>query len=125
MNALTIIRDDFKELSVWLHNWFFYRRHAIKLRLAIALANMKQKAFNKRYFVVLAETTKGDKLVSINNKEFDALKRKRWLPKNMSCLELEESCFYQTALGLNNTTTTQQRKAAKEKYMKYAKKYIK
>jgi len=124
MNTITIIRNDFNELLVGLHNLFFYWRHSIKLRLAIVLADMKQKAYNKRYFVVLLDIPGKEKLVSINNNEFDNLKRKKWLPKNMSFLELEEKSFYQTALTLNNTTTREQRKSAKEKYLKYAKKHL-
>lgn len=118
------IISDFIDFKTWLHNWLFYRRHAIKLRLAISLADMKQRAFNKRYFVVIMETPKGDKLVSINNEDFKRMKRKDWLPKGMSCLDLQNECFYQTAIGLNNKTSVQEREKAKEKYIKYAKKYL-
>jgi hypothetical protein len=114
------IISDFKEFRLWLLNYLFYRRHAIKLKLAIALADIKQKAFNRRYFVVLLETPGKDRLVSINNKEFEIFKRKKWLPQKMSYLELEEYSFYQTALGLNNRQSSEQRKEAKRKYLKYA-----
>lgn len=123
---------DFKEYRVWLGNWLFYRRHAIKMGLAIRLADMKQKAFNKQYHVMLMEvpvkksrgTCYVDKLVSVNKEEINRLKRKKWLPKNTSMLGLRDSIFYSTPLSRNNKSTPQDRKAAKEKYLRYAKKYI-
>lgn len=118
------IVSDFKEFRIWFLNWLFYRRHAIKMNLAIRLADMKQKAFNKRYFIMLLELPSGDRLVSINNDEFKKLKIKKWLPKNMNYLDLEEQSFYQTPLSKNNTVNKKERVKAKEKYLKYAKKYM-
>ncbi|MDR0734077.1 MAG: hypothetical protein LBF08_08525 [Dysgonamonadaceae bacterium] len=116
------IINDFKEFRLWWFNYLFYRRHAIKLKLAVMLADIKQKAFNKRYFVVLIETPDKDKLVSINNNEFKIFKRRGWLPKKMSYLELEEYSFYQTSVGLNNKQSGEQREKAKKRYLKYARK---
>ena len=124
-SAVKIIRYDFIELKTWLSDWLFYRRRAIKMKLAISLADMKQRAFNKRYFVVLLETGRGDKLVSINNAEFKKLKRKKWLPKKMSYLDLENECFYQTSTRDNNKSTAKERKAAQNKYRQYAKRFLK
>jgi hypothetical protein len=114
------IINDFKEFRLWLLNYLFYRRHSIKLKLAVALADIKQKAFNKRYFVVLIETPDRDRLVSINNNEFKIFKRRGWLPRGMSYLELEEYSFYQTAVGLNNKQSSKQREKAKKRYLQYA-----
>jgi hypothetical protein len=119
------IINDLKEFKLWLLNYLFYRRHAIKLKLAIMLADIKQKAFNKRYFVVLVETPEKDRLVSINNREFEIFKRKKWLPKEMTYLDLEKYSFYQTKLGLNNKQSKKQRAEARKKYLKYARKYMK
>lgn len=119
------IVSDFKEFRIWFLNWLFYRRHALKMKLAIRLADMKQKAFNKRYFIMLLELPSGDRLVSINNDEFKKLKLKKWLPKDMSYLDLEDQSFYQTPLSKNNTVNKKERIRAKEKYLKYAKKYMK
>lgn len=118
------IVSDFKEFRIWFFNWLFYRRHTIKMNLAIRLADMKQKAFNKRYFIMLLELPSGDRLVSINNDEFKKLKTKKWLPKNMNYLDLEEQSFYQTPLSKNNTVNKKERVKAKKKYLKYAKKYM-
>ena len=45
----------FKEFRIWFLNWLFYRRHAIKMSLAIKLADIKQRAFNKQFHVMLTE----------------------------------------------------------------------
>jgi hypothetical protein len=118
------IISDFKEFRFWLRNYMFYRRHAIKLKLAIMLADIKQKAFNKRYFVVLIEAQGRDRLVSINNAEFKIFKRRGWLPRKMGYLELEAGSFYQTAVGLNNRQSREQRDSARKRYLKYAGKYM-
>jgi hypothetical protein len=63
---------DFKEYYSILKAWLFYRRHSLKLKLAISLAKMKQSAINKQYCVIL---TSSNKLVAVNNKEIEILKR--------------------------------------------------
>lgn len=115
---------DFKELRVWLSNWLFYRRHAIKMGLAIRLADMKQKAFNKRFHVMLLELPSGEKLVSVSRDDINKFKRKKWLPKNVGMLELQDSIFYSTPLNRNNTSAPGDRMKAKKKYLKYAKRYM-
>ena len=118
--------QDMKELYIWCDNWLYYRRHALKLRLAVNLADMKQRAYNKRYFVVTAVTgydkngREKEKLVSINKDDFKMLKRRKWLPKDMDYLKLSETCFYQTELRKNNSLNAEERRKAKDKYMKYA-----
>ena len=126
------ILSDFKEYWVWLQNWLFYRRHALKMNLAIRLADMKQRAFNKQYHVMLLEVptkvsgriTYSDKLVSVNRDEINKFKRKKWLPKNIGMLEMRDSFFYSTPLNRNNKSTPGERRKAREKYLKYAKRYM-
>jgi hypothetical protein len=77
------------------------------------------KAFNKQFHVMLMELSSGDKLVSVNRDEINKLKRKKWRPKNASMLDLRDSIFYSTPLNRNNTSSTGDRKKAKEKYLKY------
>ena len=120
----TNLIQTIKELRVWLSDFLFFRRHAFKLALAIRLANMKQRAFNKRYYVMLIETSKGDRLTSINNDEFKTFKRRGWLPKRMTHLDLEREAFYQTPIGLNNSFDSTQQQASKERYLRYAGKYM-
>lgn len=66
------IRNDFREFTNTVKEIYFAWKHSIKLKLAIKLADMKQRAMNKQYFVILSQS---DKLISINNKEIERLKR--------------------------------------------------
>lgn len=116
---------DFREFKTWLYDMLFYRKHAFKMNLAIRLADMKQKAYNKRYFVMLMEIPGGDKLVSFNNEEFEIMKRINWLPRYMSYLDLQKEAFYQTDLQRNNSLSRTERFKAYERYTRYAKKYMK
>ena len=115
--------SDFKEFRVWLFNWLFYRRQSIKMSLAMKLADIKQRAYNKRYHVMLLDLPGGDKLVSVNRDDIERFRRKKWLPKKIGMIELEnKSIFYSTPLNRNNKSTQEERAKAKEKYLKYAKK---
>jgi hypothetical protein len=109
-------------IAVWAQKMYHLWRHSLRMKLAISLADMKQKAFNKRYFVMLMETSKGEKLVSINRDELVRIKRKKWLPKTFGYLELQQEAFYQTDLTRNNKATRQQRTAALRRYQKYIQK---
>ena len=95
------------------------------MTLAIKLADIKQKAFNKQYHVMLLSLPTGDKLVSVNGDDIVSLKRKKWLPKDIGMLELKKtSIFYSTPLSRNNKSTPEQRREAKRKYIKYCTKYM-
>ena len=123
---LSIIRSDLRDLKVFLYNWFAYRRQSFKMSLAMKMADIKQKAWNKQYHVVLLELPAEDKLVTINREDFFRFKRKKWLPKQIGWSDfLRSSAFYSTPLSRNNKVSKAERKAAKDKYMKYAKKYMK
>jgi calcineurin-like phosphoesterase family protein len=120
------IAEDYKEFKAWLTDWIFYRRHAVKMSLAIRLADLKQKAFNKQYHIMLLSLPGREKLVSVNRKDIERLKRKKWLPRNTSFFDLKHdgSVFYSTPLYRNNKSSPKERKEAKEKYARYAKKYL-
>jgi len=121
------IINDFKEYGVWLSNWVFYKRQSVKMSLAIRLADVKQKAFNKQYHIMLLELPTGEKLVSVNRDDIERLKRKKWLPKRTDFFQLKHSSsvFYSTPLNRNNRLSGEDRKEAMEKYLKYAKRYMK
>jgi len=121
------IIQDYKEWRVWFGNWLFYKRQAWKMNLAIRLADVKQKAFNRQYHIMLLYLPAGEKLVSVSRDDIGRLKRKKWLPKDASFFGLKHSnsIFYSTPINRNNKSTPQERKAAKEKYLKYARKYFK
>ena len=89
--------------------------------MAISLADIKQRAFNKRFFVVLLDTPKGDKLVSVSRSDIQGYKVRKWLPSELTYLDLEKKSFYQTPLCLNNKATAAERSKARERYFKYLK----
>lgn len=93
-------------------------RKKIELSLAIKLANLKQQAFNRRFFVILDHR---DKLIALCNNDVKNLKQKKYLPKNLSALDLIEKSFYYTPLSRNNDgkITPESRRRKKDLYMKY------
>lgn len=121
------IKEMWSELIYHVNTWFVLSFEAFKLRLAILLADIKQKARNRRFFVVLMTvglTRRGDPVVrlrSIDNEGFKYCKRKGWLPKRMTTLELHQKCFYATSLSKNNTFTREERRKAMRKYIRYQK----
>ncbi|MCL2650308.1 MAG: hypothetical protein FWD60_04675 [Candidatus Azobacteroides sp.] len=121
------IIQDHREFRVWFGNWLFYKRQSVKMSLAIRLADIKQKAFNKQFHIMLLNLPAGEKLVSITRDDVERFKRKKWLPKDASFFSLKHSnsIFYSTPVSRNNKSTPQERKEAKEKYLKYAGKYLK
>ena len=126
INMFKEIVGDFKEGCVWFSNWLFYKRMSVKMGLAIRLADVKQRAYNKQYHIMLLALPTGEKLVSLNKNDMARFKRKKWLPKNMSFFDLKhsDSIFYSTPLDRNNKSSAKERKEAREKYLKYAKKYF-
>jgi len=118
------IIQDFKEYGIFLKKWIFYKRHSIKMSLAIRLADIKQKAFNRQYHVMLIALPSGDRLTSINREDVKILVRKKWLPKDTTYFGLthSDSVFYSTPISRNNKSTPEERKEAREKYLKYVKK---
>lgn len=121
------MKEFIQELVYHVKTWLILTLESIKLTLAIWLSDMKQKANNKRYFVILlivGYDKKGvpkTRLRSINNNEFKQLKRIKWLPRKMTTLELEQKCFYATALSKNNKWTKEEREEAKRRYLRYYK----
>ena len=117
---------DFKEAKDTLKEWLFYRRQSFKMSLAIKMADIKQKAWNKQYHVVLLSLPAEDKLVTIRRNDFFRYQRKKWIPKHIRWTDfLRSSVFYSTPLSRNNKVSKEDREKAKAKYMKYAKKYMK
>jgi len=118
------IKELWQDLISILKSAAKLKIEAFRLRLAIWLADLLQKARNKRFFVVLVSLgwRRGKEIVrlrSICNSEFKEFKRRGWLPKTMSYLELSEKCFYQTDLKRNNTQSAEARQAALEKYLRF------
>jgi hypothetical protein len=115
-NFFTLLAGDFSELRAWILKWLFLRRQAFKMSLAIGLADLKQRAYNRQYHVMLIELPQGDRLVSVSKNEIAALRRRKWLPRNMGMLELRRSIFYSTPAELNNRNSPEDRRRARERY---------
>ncbi|MDR1674946.1 MAG: hypothetical protein LBR86_00515 [Tannerella sp.] len=115
-----VIITDLRELCDWLRDWFHYRRQSFKMSLAIRLADLKQRAYNRQYHVMIMTLPQGDRLVSVTRDEIQSFKRKKWLPKRTGMIELEKSIFYSTPAGRNNRSTVGERAEARKKYLRYA-----
>jgi hypothetical protein len=166
------IIQDFKEYKLHFNEWLFLRRFTLKLWTARKLADMKQRAFNKQYFVILASN---NRLIAINNVEVERLKRtpvyskaqiskisdslnllkiqeinkaknmysstkdietryekiiqdlpkQRLLDKRMDGIKLRKQAFYYTPISKNNSMSAFEIYEGKEKYLLYARKYMK
>lgn len=95
-------------------------KKSIALTLAIALANLKQKAFNKRFYVILDQK---DRLITLNNAEIKHLKQKGYLSKHLNHLDILEKSFYYTPATRNDTNrlTPEQRLHKRKLYLNYCK----
>ena len=113
------IKSDIKELKGWLSSMYTLWRKSVRLRLAIRMADMKQKAFNRRYYIMLMEFRGAERLVSVSRDDINRFKRKKWLPKRFPHLDAERECFYRTDLSRNNTVSRTERERAMKHYRKY------
>jgi hypothetical protein len=120
------IIQDFRDFGSWFTQWCFLKRQAVKMGLAIGLADMKQKAFNRQYHIMLLRLPKGEKLVSLNREDIQQFIRKKWLPKKTTMFQLRHSnsIFYSTPLYRNNQSNAAERKKAKERYVRYSKRWL-
>ncbi|MDR1562201.1 MAG: hypothetical protein LBS54_03805 [Dysgonamonadaceae bacterium] len=117
---IRLLANDCCEVLVFVFEWLYYKRREWRMSLAIRLADTKQRAFNKRYHVMIfAPDGSKEKLISVNKAQIDYLKRKNLLPRKMGMIELSNSIFYSTPLTRNNRSTEHERTAAKEKYLRY------
>ncbi|WP_143569590.1 hypothetical protein [Tannerella forsythia] len=75
----------------YMKQYLDYAHHAFRLHLAIRMADIKQKAYNRQYFVMPIEISNGKgKLVSVSRKEAVKLRRMKWL---CPVLKKVDSCF--------------------------------
>jgi hypothetical protein len=92
--------------------------------IAISLADMKQKGWNRQFIVMLMSLPSGDRLVSIHRDKFLEYQRAGLLPKRLKWSDCKRMSFYRTPECRNNKATPQERKEAREKYIRYAKRYM-
>lgn len=79
--------------------YVYLMRKCVALSLAIMLANFKQRAFNRRFFVVLDHR---DRLITLCNADVKRLKELGYLSKRMTHYDLLENSFYYTPVSRNN-----------------------
>lgn len=113
------LKSFITELIDWAKKMFKLWRQYVRLKLAIRLADMKQRAFNRRYYIMLMEYHGHERLVSVSREDLKRLKRKKWLPKWFSHIDATRECFYMTDLSRNNTLSREAREQAMRKYRKY------
>lgn len=102
----------------WITIYLYLIRKSIALSLAISLADLKQKAFNRRFFVILNHN---DTLVTVSNTDIKRLKQKGYLPKNLTHYDILEKSFYYTPASRNNSQsiTPEQRRRKRRLYLAY------
>jgi len=112
---------DVQEICEYLKDTYTVIVSSIKIRLLIFMCNLLQKAHNRRFFVSVIVKPEGEKLKIFDKYMFNTYKRRGWLPKKMTTLELEQKCFYATPLSKNNKVTNEEKKKAVKQYTQYAK----
>lgn len=124
------IISDFREIGEYLKDAYTVIVSSIKIRLLIFMADLLQKVHNKRFFVsvIVKPVIKGNRIVGeserlkiFNNDMFKEYKRKGWMPKRMTTVQLQEKCFYFTPISRNNKVSKESRKAAIRQYTQYSK----
>lgn len=101
-------------------HWLFLKWKSIQLSLAIKLCDLKQQAFNRRYFVILDNN---NKLISLSREDVNSMKRRRIIQKGITHLDLMEKSFYYTPLSQNNNGAISKEERAKKRrmYLQYVK----
>lgn len=104
----------------FLKQWFFLKRKSVQLSFAIKLCDLKQQAFNRRYFVLLDPN---DKLISLSREDVKRMKRLKLIRKNITHLDLMEKAFYYTPLSRNDKNGISKKEQLKRRktYMDYVK----
>ncbi len=115
------IREDIREIGEYISQAWTTITSTTKIRLLIYMANIMQKTYNRRFFVSIIVTPRGERLKIFDKYMFNQYKRKRWLPKRMTTLDLVQKCFYATPLSSNNNISKDERKKATRKYVRYVK----
>ena len=111
---------DFREINEYLRDTYTVIVSSIKIRLLIYMSDLLQKVHNRRFFVSIIEKPGGERLKIFDKYMFNTYKRKGWMPKRMTTLELEQKCFYATPLSKNNNVTKEAKRKAIKQYTSYS-----
>lgn len=102
----------FKELAADTREALFLWKQSLRLSIAILIADLKQKAYNRRYWVL---PDPKDRLVALNNRDIKRLKKLGIMSKKVDFIHLLSESFYYTPLDRNNkkSALSEQEKAKK------------
>ena len=109
-----------KQIS--LKGYFALQRRRLQLKIAAHVADLKQRAYNKRYYVLPDEN---NKLRALCKDDVRLLKRMGMMKKSVSHLDIMRECFYFTKVHLNdmNGMTPEERKKKQQEWESYSRKH--
>lgn len=117
-NLKSEVKGLVNEAIGFIKSWWAYKRMGLRMQYAIRLADVKQRAYNKQYHIMLVGRT----LTSLTRDEFHILQRVGRFDRKLKWATVKERMvFYSTELNRNNTQSKEERKKAVAKYMEYAK----
>lgn len=118
MNNITKTTSPFNRFIFGIKIYFYLLKKSISLSLAISFANLKQKAFNRRFFVILNHN---DRLMTVCNADIKRLKQNSYLSKHLTHYDILEKSFYYTPVSRNNSNpiTPEQRRRKRRLYLAY------
>lgn len=103
-------------ITAFIKSWLFLAKQSVRLWMAIKLCDLKQSAFNRRYFVILDSN---DNLISLSREDVNRMKRRRMINKEVTHTKLMEDSFYYTKLSDNNSMTKDEMLKKKKLYFQY------
>jgi len=97
-------------------------KRKFQLKIAAHVADVKQAAFNKRYYVLPDDK---HKLITLCRDDVKILKKYKMMKKSVDHMDLMRECFYVTKVSLNDnpTLSPSERKKKQQEWIKYAKKH--
>lgn len=111
-----------KLVGNWLRDYLFLKRQSIKMGLAIRMADLKQRAYNRQYHIVLLAIGKEARLTSLCREDFLTFKRRKALGKDVTFFDLiHQKAFYSTPVSRNNRSSREDRESAIKRYLKFVK----
>lgn len=118
MDNIAKTTSPFNRFIFGIKIYFYLLKKSISLSLAISFANLKQKAFNRRFFVILNHD---DRLMTVCNADIKQLKQNGYLPKHLTHYDILEKSFYYTPVSRNNSNqiTPEQRRRKRRLYLAY------
>lgn len=130
-------RTMLHEKCMMVRIFFQLKMDALRLSLAIFMANALQRAKNKRFYVI---PNAQNKLIWVCNDDIDQMKRPRrvrkiidgklrtftvrMMPKHLTHLDVMRECLYYTPIDRNNSNgiTVEERNKKQAKWLSYMEK---